>query len=64
LSLPDSELLLDGLTFFAKVDSDKMWVDNPLTLAFESMRGRPSILFMGTVKLEEVEMDVSGSIIL
>lgn len=57
LSLPDSHLLLDGLTFTSHSDrskgndSDKAsrvsLLENPLALALESMRGRPTLRFMG-----------------
>lgn len=50
LSLPDSHLLLDGLTFFAKSTRGAFnLLQNPLALALESMRGRPSLRFMGSI---------------
>ncbi|KAG6899394.1 hypothetical protein C0993_010613 [Termitomyces sp. T159_Od127] len=68
LSLPDSHLLLDGLTFVARLDSpskNNHLLENPLALALESMRGRPSLRFMGVVKLHDHEnfwLDESGDI--
>lgn len=67
LSLPDSHLLLDGLTFTARLDSpskNNQLLQNPLALALESMRGRPSLRFTGVVKLHEGDMwwDESGGI--
>jgi hypothetical protein len=63
LSLPDSHLLLDGLTFFAfthKAGLDLL--QNPLALALESMRGRQSLSFIGLQKLEDIWMDHSGDV--
>ena len=67
LSLPDSLILLDGLTFAARLDSPSKHstfnlLQNPLALALESMRGRPSLRFMGTVLLRDVWLDESGGI--
>jgi hypothetical protein len=67
LSLPDSLLLLDGLTFAARLNSPSKHstfnlLQNPLALALESMRGRPSLRFMGTVFLRDVWMDESGGV--
>ncbi|KAG5351921.1 hypothetical protein C0989_004468 [Termitomyces sp. Mn162] len=68
LSLPDSHLLLDGLTFVARLDSpskNNHLLQNPLALALESMRGRPSLRFMGIVKLHDDQnlwLDESGGI--
>ncbi|KAF5375519.1 hypothetical protein D9615_009168 [Tricholomella constricta] len=67
LSLPDSHLLLDGLTFTARLDSpskNNQLLQNPLALALESMRGRPSLRFMGVIKLHDgnVWWDESGEI--
>jgi hypothetical protein len=67
LSLPDSHLLLDGLTFAARLDTPSKHnhlLQNPLALALESMRGRPSLRFMGVVKLgdDNVWLDDSGGI--
>ena len=64
LSLPDSLLLLDGLTFTARLNSPSKQnlLENPLALALESMRGRPSLRFMGTVFLRDVWLDESGGV--
>ncbi|KAF7782778.1 hypothetical protein Agabi119p4_2154 [Agaricus bisporus var. burnettii] len=64
LSLPDSYLLLDGLTFSAHLESPKkhQLLDNPLALALESMRGRQSLQFLGTVNLSDVWFDESGNV--
>ena len=69
LSLPDSLLLLDGLTFAARLNSPSKHnnstfnlLQNPLALALESMRGRPSLRFMGTIFLRDVWMDESGDV--
>ncbi|KAF8660914.1 hypothetical protein AX16_001542 [Volvariella volvacea WC 439] len=65
LSLPDSHLLLDGLTFSARLESqaaEHELLENPLALALESMRGRPSLQFKGTVNMNEVWLDESGGI--
>ncbi|KDR75517.1 hypothetical protein GALMADRAFT_484751 [Galerina marginata CBS 339.88] len=67
LSLPDSLLLLDGLTFAARLDSPSKQstfhlLENPLALALESMRGRPTLRFMGNVNLRDIYMDESGGV--
>lgn len=67
LSLPDSHLLLDGLTFVAKLETpskNNHLLENPLALALESMRGRPSLRFMGVVQLNDdnLWLDDSGGI--
>jgi hypothetical protein len=67
LSLPDSHILLDGLTFAARLDSPSkhtQLLQNPLALALESMRGRPSLRFMSVVKLDDDKLwlDESGGI--
>ncbi|KAF8957338.1 hypothetical protein BDZ97DRAFT_1846965 [Flammula alnicola] len=67
LSLPDSLLLLDGLTFAARLDSPSKQstfhlLENPLALALESMRGRPTLRLMGTVNLRDVFLDQSGRV--
>jgi hypothetical protein len=60
LSLPDSHLPLDGLTFLAATGTELL--QNPLALALESMRGRPSLRFLGTTPLEQLSLDVSGGV--
>ncbi|KAJ7750084.1 hypothetical protein DFH07DRAFT_828161 [Mycena maculata] len=65
LSLPDSHLLLDGLTFAARLDHTSPGhnlLQNPLALALESMRGRPSLRWMGPTKLKDIYMDETGGI--
>ncbi|KAG6873141.1 hypothetical protein C0995_002515 [Termitomyces sp. Mi166 len=68
LSLPDSHLLLDGLTFVARLDTPSKsnhLLQNQLALALESMRGRPSLRLIGVVKLHDDEnlwLDESGGI--
>lgn len=64
LSLPDSYLLLDGLTFSAKIDAEHNLLENPLALALESMRGRPTLRFMGVASLKDIHIDDSGDITL
>jgi len=67
LSLPDSLLLLDGLTFAARLDSPSKQstfhlLENPLALALESMRGRPTLRHLGIVNLKDVYIDESGGV--
>lgn len=62
LSLPDSNLLLDGLTFSIQLPSDdpqasRTLLETPLPLDLESMRGRPSLSLVGVVKLSELHCD-------
>ncbi len=57
LSLPDSHLLLDGLTFTIDLPTDDhqaslKLLETPLPLALESMRGRPSLSLMGIERLD------------
>jgi hypothetical protein len=63
LSLPDSHILLDGLTFCAPMHNTGLnLLQNPLALALESMRGRSSLCFVGLEKLRNVWMEVSGDV--
>ncbi|KAJ7173715.1 hypothetical protein C8R46DRAFT_1189884 [Mycena filopes] len=65
LSLPDSHLLLDGLTFVARLEhpsSGHNLLENPLALALESMRKRPSLRWMGPTKLDSIYLDEAGGI--
>ncbi|KAK7036467.1 hypothetical protein VNI00_011664 [Paramarasmius palmivorus] len=62
LSLPDSHLLLDGITFSAHLDASHNLLENPLALALESMRGRPALQFMGVTNMKDIYMDDSGGI--
>ncbi|KAF8622938.1 hypothetical protein AX15_006615 [Amanita polypyramis BW_CC] len=81
LSLPDSNLTLDGITFCACIDtpsknrhssqtpngshhSSDSLLKNPLALALESMRGRPTLRFVGRVRLSDVWMDKSGGVLM
>ncbi len=63
LSLPDSYLLLDGLSFVAETRSGIQGspsvnlLSNSLALALESMRGRPSLHLVGTQRVEDVWLD-------
>jgi len=80
LELPDSYMVLDGLSFTLAFDSTpsvpgergdpavtstpsgKSELDppeNPLALALESMRGRPTLQFLGTTKIADVHVDGS-----
>ena len=88
LALPDSRLLLDGLTFGARLSSPMKQkpglradtsisagtssssfmtntphlLENPLALALESMRGRPTLRLVGSIKMGEVYLDESGRV--
>ncbi|OBZ69718.1 hypothetical protein A0H81_10078 [Grifola frondosa] len=69
LSLPDSHMLLDGLSFAVKVGDSSAspshapnLLNNPLALALESMRGRPSLHLLGTVRLKDTWIDPSGDV--
>jgi hypothetical protein len=64
LSLPDSYLLLDGLTFTGHAGKSTSLLENPLALALESMRGRPTLRFLGTMQLKEAWVDYSGGVCL
>ena len=62
LALPDSYLLLDGLTFSANLLANKDLFHNPLALALESMRGRPSLRLKGTETLKNTWIDASDDV--
>jgi hypothetical protein len=72
LSLPDSLLTLDGLTFTAHLGAsdrsasksklDTNLLQNPLALALQTMRGRPSLRLLGTLKLRDVYLDDTGGV--
>jgi hypothetical protein len=68
LSLPDSYLLLDGLSFVAETRSALQGspaanlLSNPLILALESMRGRPSLHLIGTERVQDVWLDSKANI--
>ncbi|KAI0785835.1 hypothetical protein C8Q75DRAFT_774720 [Abortiporus biennis] len=62
LSLPDSHMLLDGLSFTANAldatsSPSSNLLDNQLALSLESMRGRPNLHFLGTENLDDVWLD-------
>ena len=66
-SLPDSNLLLDGLTFIINLPADDpqasfKLLETPLPLALESMRGRPSLRFIGVEKMNDLYCDFSGGV--
>jgi hypothetical protein len=60
LSVPDSRLLLEGLSFTVPInDTRKSGVkllQNPLALALESMRGR-TLALSGTTRVDAVHLD-------
>lgn len=67
LSLPDSWLTLDGLTFSASAGAHTQaeLLENPLALALESMRGRPTIHLVGMTRLKELKdlwLDEAGDV--
>ncbi|KAG1756993.1 hypothetical protein EDB19DRAFT_1865803 [Suillus lakei] len=62
LFLPDSYILLDGLTFSANLLANKDLLHNPLALALESMRGRPSLRLKGTESLKDICIDPSDDV--
>ncbi|KAI0688456.1 hypothetical protein BC835DRAFT_1419128 [Cytidiella melzeri] len=63
LSLPDSYLLLDGISFVAETRPNLQGspaadlFTNSLALVLESMRGRPSLHLLGTERLQDVWLD-------
>ena len=62
LSLPDSNLLLDGLTFTIDLPSSdapaaRTLLETPLPLALESLRGQTSIRFIDIVDLHDLVCD-------
>jgi hypothetical protein len=63
LALPDSHLLLDGLSFVADT-AGSSWnlLENQLALALESMRGRPSLQLLGIESLSDVFLDAVSDI--
>ncbi|TDL18049.1 hypothetical protein BD410DRAFT_843189 [Rickenella mellea] len=67
LSLPDSNLLLDGLTFTTDLPPDDpqaslKLLESPLPLALESMRGRPSLTFIGVARMGDVFCDYGDGV--
>ena len=64
LSLPDSHLLLDGLSFSVKLGDphgSPALLNNPLALTLESLRGLPLHL-IGTSKVKDTWIDPPGDI--
>ena len=82
LELPDSYMVLDGLSFTLALDSEPSGLgergnptvtstpsgkskldllENPLALALESMRGRPTLQFLGMGNIADVHVDGSFS---
>ncbi|KAJ8516938.1 hypothetical protein ONZ45_g5803 [Pleurotus djamor] len=61
-------MLLDGLSFFATstTSSDeaeaRKLLSNDLSLALETMRGRPSLRFLGLIDMKDVYVDHSGNV--
>lgn len=61
-------MLLDGLSFVAETRSAIQnspaanLLSNPLALALESMRGRPSLHLLGTERLEDLWLDAKSNI--
>lgn len=56
-------MLLDGLTFTGHTGKGAGMInllENPLALALESMRGRPTLRFMGLRKLKGEEAGEGG----
>jgi hypothetical protein len=60
LSVPDSRLLLEGLSFTIPIDNTRSpginLLKNPLALALESMRGR-TLALSGISKVDPVQLD-------
>jgi hypothetical protein len=60
LSVPDSRLLLEGLSFTLPIDNARSpsvkLLQNPLALALESMRGR-TLALSGTSRVDSVHLD-------
>ncbi|KIY66319.1 hypothetical protein CYLTODRAFT_423535 [Cylindrobasidium torrendii FP15055 ss-10] len=54
--LPDSDLVLDGLTFSAMISAQATLLDNPLALSLESLRGIP-LRFVSMVALSDIYYD-------
>lgn len=60
LSVPNSRLLLEGLSFTTPIDNTRSpginLLKNPLALALESMRGR-ALALSGISKVDSVQLD-------
>lgn len=65
LSVPDSRLLLEGLSFTIPIDNTRSpginLLKNPLALALESMRGR-SLALSGISKVDYVQLDMMAEV--
>jgi hypothetical protein len=63
LSVPDSRLLLEGLSFTIPIDDTRSptanLLENQLALTLESMRGR-TLALSGTSKVDCVQLDRSA----
>ncbi|GJJ08410.1 hypothetical protein Clacol_002626 [Clathrus columnatus] len=69
LSLPDSDVVLDGelllgITFVAETfpSSPSRLLNSPIALALESMRGRPSLRLISVVKTSDVNYECPGDV--
>ncbi|KAH9915873.1 uncharacterized protein B0H18DRAFT_1124556 [Fomitopsis serialis] len=72
LSLPESHMVLDGLSFTAPLGTSALAAsklndvnfdlfNHPLALALESMRGRPSLHLVGAVEMRKLWVDEKSS---
>jgi hypothetical protein len=65
LSIPDSRLLLDGLSFTIPIDNTRSpginLLKNPLALALESMRGR-TLALSGISRVDSVQLDRTAEV--
>ena len=65
LSIPDSRLLLDGLSFTVPIDNTRSpginLFKNPLALALESMRGR-TLAFSGITRVDSIQLDRTAEV--
>lgn len=65
LSVPDSRLLLEGLSFTLPIDNTRSpsvhLLQNPLALALESMRGR-TLALSGTSRVDSVHLDRTAEV--
>ena len=64
LSLPDSDLVLEGIILTAHLQptSSASLLESPLALALESMRGRPSSRLVSIVNVSDVHYECTGDI--
>jgi hypothetical protein len=65
LSVPDSRLLLEGVSFTVPIDNTRSpgvnLLQNPLALALESMRGR-ALALSGTSRIDSVHLDKTAEV--